>query len=380
MGAFSLLLWKNFLLMKRRPWGTSIQILLPALFIAVMVGIRHLTNKNREDMCARGPDGELVGDLSTREFCDFSSFNLEEIETLSGSIVSQAPVGLTFACTNTSYWTMGYSPQNAIIDDVVDQLKLQRFLQNQQGETMDMNITGYDTEEDLVRNLNTIASACRVGVVFTEWPGDSAGSTNFNYQLRFDAIPGGYTGSKDRKSTERKTWKTDLAFPVFLGQGPRGVSDYQGGSCDPYANIMTNGSLNVIAMLENCSTNYNYSDSARLTCDLCVADAAKMDIGTDKPGYVFYLYMSWESLVNRAIASSVLGAVASAPIVKAMDSVVFNRFPYPAYVKDGFLYAIQFGLPLLLMLSFMYTALTITRNVVHEKERRLKESMKMMGT
>lgn len=27
----------------------------------------------------------------------------------------------------------------------------------------------------------------------------------------------------------------------------------------------------------------------------------------------------------------------------------------------------------------MYSALTITRNVVHEKERRLKESMKMMG-
>ena len=46
---------------------------------------------------------------------------------------------------------------------------------------------------------------------------------------------------------------------------------------------------------------------------------------------------------------------------------------------SGFLYAIQFGLPMLLMLSFVFTALSITREIVHEKERRLKESMKMMG-
>jgi hypothetical protein len=31
------------------------------------------------------------------------------------------------------------------------------------------------------------------------------------------------------------------------------------------------------------------------------------------------------------------------------------------------------------MLSLIYTVLVTTRNVVHEKERKLKESMKMMG-
>eukprot|EP00041_Stephanoeca_diplocostata_P037453 m.1419052 g.1419052 ORF g.1419052 m.1419052 type:complete len:1793 (-) comp25039_c0_seq8:263-5641(-) len=379
MGAFSLLLWKNFLLMKRRPCGTTIQVLLPALFIAVMVGIRHLTNKNRENMCERGPDGELIGDLTTREFCDFSSFSLPVFETLVDSVGTQTSMGLTFGCSDTGNWTMGYSPQNAAIDGVIDRLKDQRFLQynqSDQGEKMNMSITGYDTEAELVSSLNSIQSACRVGVVFTEWPNTTAGTSNFNYQLRFDAIPGGYTGSKDRKSTERKTWKTDLAFPVFSGQGPRGVNDVQGTNCDPYAAIITNGSMGILEMIYQC--NEQYKDSALLSCELCAADAAKMDIGTDKPGYVMYLYMSWESVVNRAIAASVLGDSAG-PTIDVMDSVTFNRFPYPAYVKDGFLYAIQFGLPLLLMLSFMYTALTITRNVVHEKERRLKESMKMMG-
>lgn len=32
-----------------------------------------------------------------------------------------------------------------------------------------------------------------------------------------------------------------------------------------------------------------------------------------------------------------------------------------------------------LFLAFFYTVLTISRNVVHEKEKKLKESMKMMG-
>ena len=62
-----------------------------------------------------------------------------------------------------------------------------------------------------------------------------------------------------------------------------------------------------------------------------------------------------------------------------LDEVMLRRMPYPKYLEDGFLYAIKFGLPLLLMLSLIFTALTIVRNLVHEKERRLKESMKMMG-
>ncbi|KAG8145533.1 hypothetical protein E2320_012051, partial [Naja naja] len=56
-----------------------------------------------------------------------------------------------------------------------------------------------------------------------------------------------------------------------------------------------------------------------------------------------------------------------------------QRFPYPPYVNDLFLIAIQNQLPLLLMLSFTYTSLNIVRAVVHEKEKKLKEYMRMMG-
>lgn len=53
-------------------------------------------------------------------------------------------------------------------------------------------------------------------------------------------------------------------------------------------------------------------------------------------------------------------------------TVIAKRFPYPPFISDPFLVAIQYQLPLLLMLSFTYTALTIIRAVVQEKETKLK--------
>lgn len=52
--------------------------------------------------------------------------------------------------------------------------------------------------------------------------------------------------------------------------------------------------------------------------------------------------------------------------------VVLSRFPYPAFIYDVFVLAIQNQLPLLLVLSFTYISLNIVRSVVQEKERKLK--------
>uniref|UniRef100_A0A8C9ZR47 ATP binding cassette subfamily A member 3 n=1 Tax=Sander lucioperca TaxID=283035 RepID=A0A8C9ZR47_SANLU len=72
---------------------------------------------------------------------------------------------------------------------------------------------------------------------------------------------------------------------------------------------------------------------------------------------------------NRTSAASLLGRI----------RVVLSRFPYPAFIYDVFILAIQNQLPLLLVLSFTYTSLNIVRSVVQEKERKLKEYMRMMG-
>ena len=53
-------------------------------------------------------------------------------------------------------------------------------------------------------------------------------------------------------------------------------------------------------------------------------------------------------------------------------TVSMQKFPFPNYIKDGFIIVIQQSLPNILVISFIYSALCIIRNVVHEKEKRLK--------
>ncbi|XP_010121933.1 PREDICTED: ATP-binding cassette sub-family A member 3-like, partial [Chlamydotis macqueenii] len=98
---------------------------------------------------------------------------------------------------------------------------------------------------------------------------------------------------------------------------------------------------------------------------------------SEQTGYIREGFLAVQHAVDRAIMQ--YHANASSTGLLENISVVVQRFPYPAYVNDLFLLAIQNQLPLLLMLSFTYTSLNIVRAVVHEKEKKLKEYMHMMG-
>ncbi|KAK3732015.1 hypothetical protein QZH41_016886 [Actinostola sp. cb2023] len=56
-----------------------------------------------------------------------------------------------------------------------------------------------------------------------------------------------------------------------------------------------------------------------------------------------------------------------------------QQLPYPEYVVDKFASIIVGLLPLLLTLAFNYSAVSMIKELVYEKQNRLKESMKMMG-
>ena len=55
-------------------------------------------------------------------------------------------------------------------------------------------------------------------------------------------------------------------------------------------------------------------------------------------------------------------------------TVDMRRYPYPPYINDFFILVIQMQLPFLILISFVITAISITKNVVLEKERKLKVS------
>ena len=52
--------------------------------------------------------------------------------------------------------------------------------------------------------------------------------------------------------------------------------------------------------------------------------------------------------------------------------ISLQRHPYPDYLDDGFIFILQGQFPLFLMLSYMCTAPIIVKDVVLEKERKLK--------
>uniref|UniRef100_W5LI09 ATP binding cassette subfamily A member 3 n=1 Tax=Astyanax mexicanus TaxID=7994 RepID=W5LI09_ASTMX len=101
------------------------------------------------------------------------------------------------------------------------------------------------------------------------------------------------------------------------------------------------------------------------------------DIKGGTPGYYREGFLAIQHAVNRAIMKAYNRTAASTLLTQTR--VLLSRFPYPAFIYDVFILAIQNQLPLLLVLSFTYTSLNIVRAVVQEKERKLKEYMRMMG-
>ncbi|XP_053550667.1 phospholipid-transporting ATPase ABCA3 [Bombina bombina] len=122
-----------------------------------------------------------------------------------------------------------------------------------------------------------------------------------------------------------RDWHTRYLFPLFQLPGPREPNDATGGT----PGYQREGFLAVQHAVDRAIMRYHANDSGRELLD-------KIDVS-------------------------------------------LQRFPFPSYVSDLFILAIQNQLPLLIMLSFTYTSLSIVRALVFEKERKLKEYMRVMG-
>ena len=62
-----------------------------------------------------------------------------------------------------------------------------------------------------------------------------------------------------------------------------------------------------------------------------------------------------------------------------LPATFYQQFPVPAYVRDDFAWGIGRMIPLCMTLSWIYFVMTIVKSIVHEKETRVKEYMKIMG-
>ncbi|XP_057304734.1 phospholipid-transporting ATPase ABCA3-like [Hydractinia symbiolongicarpus] len=94
--------------------------------------------------------------------------------------------------------------------------------------------------------------------------------------------------------------------------------------------------------------------------------------GPRKETSSYFKFIGLQHLVDTGIIQMQTGKNYTAPRH-------IQQFPYPDYVVDNFILLIQGVMALIFVLAYMYTAVMIVKELVAEKQFRLKESMKMMG-
>ena len=86
-----------------------------------------------------------------------------------------------------------------------------------------------------------------------------------------------------------------------------------------------------------------------------------------RPGYYSEGFLAIQRAVDLSIMRE-LGVESSTENI----TVELKKFPFPPYHQDDFIIVIQMQLSFIIMLSFIVTAPVICKDVVLEKEKKLK--------
>ncbi|XP_040297886.1 ATP-binding cassette sub-family A member 3 [Bufo bufo] len=287
-----LLLWKNYVLQKRQVLVTLIELLLPLLFSAILIALRHRVNS------------ENYPNSTTYQRVDFLA--------LPSVFYTGGP------------WQLAYVPSNSVaVQEIVSTVEKNLGI--------DIRAQGFRTEgefENFVRRGNQSGKVL-AALVFEHAfnRSDDPLPLQVRYKLRLKYSPRNVPLSELSALNPNvdRNWHTRFLYPLFQLPGPRERGDATGGN----------------------------------------------------PGYYRECFLALQHFVDRAIIYYHANETGRALLDKI--DVFVQRFPFPPYVNDLFILAIQNQLPLLLMFSLTYTSLSIVRALVLEKERKLKEYMRVMG-
>ncbi|XP_055297532.1 phospholipid-transporting ATPase ABCA3-like isoform X2 [Sitodiplosis mosellana] len=178
-------------------------------------------------------------------------------------------------------------------------------------------IEGVNSSEEVEKVM--IEREFLAGVVFNHSANIKELPQNLVYTLRFPSE----TRTNSQISPTIFNWQTNLLVQIYTGGGPRGGSMNEGGA--PY-------------------------------------------------------YLSEGFLpIQEAIARTLMAMKCTENSCKFMPSIQMHRYPYPPYVHDVLLDAMEKAVALFIMLSFVYPIISTVRFIAVEREKQLKEVMKIMG-
>ncbi|CAG0880304.1 unnamed protein product, partial [Cyprideis torosa] len=358
---FLLLVWKNYVLQKRHKWRTIFEILIPVLFsglLMVMRGTIDLSdypdptrfepfniNGNISDLGFSACKNQFNGNClvayapKTEETTELMKKAMERLDLSADEIL----MGFDTAQELEDYM-IAFQPSQFRSSAVMEKIakspasRLTSFFAKRMLKMVlaRYNLSRSDDESlgkincNALDFLNSSNISCelfsslalstegtyRMGVVFES---SLDCSEEIDISIRPPAVP----GEREFALAARPTWRTNLLYPTFQLPGPR------------------------------------------------ERDFEDVRFGS-RPGYFRQGFLAFQ----HAIFESLLAT--QNPDAKEYN-IELQRSTFPPYVDDVFLVALREWLPLVLMLSFIYPCVNIVKSIVHEKERRLKESMKMMG-
>ncbi|KAI8797159.1 ATP-binding cassette sub-family A member 3 [Biomphalaria glabrata] len=232
--------------------------------------------------------------------------------------------------TEIAHLKLAYTPNNTVTQRIMERVK----------STLNISIDGFPNEDDMVNFITLVNntgthhinnSAIYLGGIvfqsnFVNDSGQLRPDKQVVYKIRLSYAPRVTTGSGGKLSFKSDTaWSTNFMFPPYQIVGPREKGN-------------------------NCNGDPGYAREGFLALQHAVDDALLKELLSDE---------QWQHYENVDIH--------------------LNRHPYPPYKEDNYVLVLQQQFPLVIMLSLLVNVLGIVRDIVLEKERKLKESMKMMG-
>ena len=80
-------------------------------------------------------------------------------------------------------------------------------------------------------------------------------------------------------------------------------------------------------------------------------------------------------MVNKHIIEDGGYTITNPANLGTTNSVFLRKMPFPGYIEDGMLRTVQTTLPLFFVLAFILYVIMLAKNLVYEKELKLKVSV-----
>ncbi|XP_044771201.1 phospholipid-transporting ATPase ABCA3-like [Neomonachus schauinslandi] len=289
LNQFAILLWKNFVLKKRKIISLIVEIFMTVFFSLLILLHRRDIKKTFQNVTVFKP----LPLMTPPDFFFNRNYVYELAYVPSESVVVKNITEMVKEMLNTNFSVRGFSSEAQFEKYIVSE------------------------KQPMVHVL--------AAIVFDHdfRNSDDGLPLKVKYHLRFGA--GTEKSSNLLSSLKATGWNTHLLFPEIPSLGPRNPVGDDGGD----------------------------------------------------PGYIREGFLLLQHVVDRAIMTYHNGRAAEQVFSGVL--IFLRQFPFPAYYNDSFLWIFISIFPLVVLLVFSLTELTLIRTIVSEKEKRLKEYQLMIG-